>query len=273
MKRIGVNALVEMLPGLVSEKFSADLFHAAGVFVVRNAISADRISQWQSAWNHFHNVELATGRRVNRFNPVAVDEQPPAPLSEMYRDSSLLDIVEEAFGPNIALYNQRFVVKDKDSRGAVFLHQDVPYHFGWPKKASAFVPLSPMNKENGGMVFYPGTHQYGYLGDAGEIDSSLLPPEWPTLCPSVGPGDLVLMHSSLWHRSEAHVSGPDRILADIIYQPADDPSGIALLRGDWQTEIFLGRRDAKIFKRSRVSRLSELQREVDSLRPNNRDPD
>jgi len=264
MERIGVRALHALLPDLDSDEFSAELFHTAGVCVLRGAIPSETIASWQAAWNDFYGVDLSGGRKVNRFNPVAVDEQPPPPLSDMHRHPALLDVAEQVFGPDIALYNQRFVIKDQHSRGPVFLHQDFPYHLGWPNKASAFVPLSPMNPDNGGMVFYPGTHQYGYLGDAGEINLAVLDTDWPSYSPSVEPGDIVLMHSLMWHRSEPHVSGPDRVLADIIYQPADDPSGIALLRGNWRTEIFLDRRDARIFLRSRVTRLAELQREVDA---------
>ena len=267
MQRIGQRALRALLPDLDAAAFSAEAFHAAGVFVVRNAIPAETIAAWQAAWRDFCDVELAGGRKVNRFNPVAVDEQPPPPLADMHRHPALLDVVAQAFGPDIALYNQRFVVKDQHSRGPVFLHQDYPYHLGWPNKASAFVPLSPMTPDNGGLVFYPGTHQYGYLGDAGEINPEVLPPDWPAYSPSVAPGDIVLMHSLTWHRSGPHVGGPDRVLADIIYQPADDPSGIALLRGQWRTEIFLDRKQTRLFVRSRTTRLVELQREVDALKP------
>src|SRR5581483_11638430 len=173
---------------------------------------------------------------------------------DIHEHPALLDIIELAFGPDIALYNQRFVVKDEHSRTPVFAHQDYCYHVGWPNKASAFVALSPMTPENGGMVFYPGTHHFGYLGDAGEINIDILEPGWPELAPSLDPGDVAIMNSCTWHRSGPHVSGPDRVLADIIYQPADDPSGVALLRGQWQTEIFmngasLGGR--KLFVRSR----------------------
>jgi len=237
-----------------------------GIFVVRNAIPPGVVDLWRNTWNDFCATELSTGRKVNRFNPVALDEEPPPILANMHRHPSLLDVVEQAFGPDIALYNQRFVVKDQHSRGSVFLHQDFPYHLGWPTKASLFVPLSVVSPDNGGMVFYPGTHQYGYLGDAGEIDPSILDPNWPACSPSLEPGDVVLMNSLTWHGSGPHVRGPDRVLADIIYQPADDPSGIALLRGQWRTEIFLDRRNAHLFVRSRVSRLVELQRELDSLK-------
>jgi hypothetical protein len=72
------------------------------------------------------------------------------------------------------------------------------------------------------------------------------------------------MNSCTWHRSGPHVSGPDRVLADI-YR-ADDPSGVALLRGEWRTSIFLSSIPRKgIFKRSRASRLGDLQRKLDEL--------
>ncbi len=267
MKRIGIPRIRELLPAIDSATFSPEVFREMGVFVVRGAIPPDVIDAWQKTWNDFYAAELSTGRKVNRFNPVAVDEVLPPTLAAMHKHPALLDVVEKAFGPDIALYNQRMVVKDVHSRGPVFLHQDSPYHIGWSSKASAFVPLSAVSPENGGMIFYPGTHQFGYLGDAGEINPSIIDPDWPTVSPSLSPGDIVLMNSSMWHCSGPHVDGPDRVLADIIYQPADDPSGIALLRGEWRTEIFLDRK-SDLFVRSRVSRLVELQRELDGLRPN-----
>ena len=270
MKRIGIPKIRELLSRIDSETFSPAIFSSTGIFVVRNAISPEVVGLWQSTWNEFYAAELSTSRKVNPFNPVAVEESLPSILAEMHRHPALLDIIEQAFGADIALYNQRLVIKDFRSRGPVFLHQDFPYHLGWPTKASAFVPLSTISPENGGMVFYPGTHQFGYLGDAGEINPTVLDADWPCISPILAPGDIVLMNSLTWHRSGPHLGGPDRVLADIIYQPADDPSGIALLRGKWRTEIFLDRRTASIFKRSRVSRLVEMQRELDGFKSNDK---
>src|SRR6185369_6134762 len=84
---------------------------------------------------------------------------------------------------------------------------------------------------NGGMAFLPGTHHAGYLGDVGEIDIAATAPDWPILRPTLAPGDILLMHDCTWHGSEPHVSGPDRVLAQLQYQPASDPSSIELLRG------------------------------------------
>ena len=266
MKRIGISRLRELLPEIDSNVFSLEIFRAMGIFVVRNAIPGNVVDSWREAWNDFYQAKLSSGRKVNRFNPVAVEESMPKILAGMHREPALLDVIEQAFGPDIALYNQRFVIKDTHSRGPVFLNQDFPYHLGWPTKASAFVPLSSVSPENGGMIFYPGTHQFGYLGDAGEINRDVLDANWPEISPCLLPGDIALMDSLLWHRSGPHIGGADRVLADIIYQPADDPSGIALLRGNWRTEIFLDRKKSGMFMRSRVTRLVEMQAELDALK-------
>jgi hypothetical protein len=263
MKRVGSDKIRNLLPKLDSDTFSAEVFSAAGIFIVRNAIAPGTIRFWQSEWNAFYASALAKGRNVNRFNPVQVNEALPASLAGMPGDSALLDIVEQTFGPDIALYNHRFVIKDKASRGAVFPHHDFCYQFGWPTKASAFVPLTTATPENGALVFYPGTHQFGYLGDAGEINPEIVDPDWPTISPSLEPGDIALMDSSTWHYSVPYVSGPDRILADIIYQPANDPSGAALLRGEWRTEIFLNRIPrTDLFKRSRSTMLRQMESRI-----------
>jgi hypothetical protein len=73
------------------------------------------------------------------------------------------------------------------------------------------------------------------------------------------------MHSATWHGSHPFSQGPNRILADIIYQPADDPSGVALLRGQWQTDLRIDKdMKARLYKRSRVIRLVELQEKLDA---------
>jgi hypothetical protein len=74
------------------------------------------------------------------------------------------------------------------------------------------------------------------------------------------------MHSSLWHESGAHRSGVDRLLADIIVQPANDPSGIELLRGEWRTQRMTEKMRTAPLARSRVSRLSELEAEIARLK-------
>ena len=243
-------------------------FERDGYAIVRGAVGRAQADLWRALWDDWHDSEAGFGRKVNPFNPVAVDTIPPG-LEDMPAHPQLLDIVEAVFGPDIALYNHRFVVKDQHSREPVFLHQDTPYHVGWPTKASLFVALSEMHTGNGGLIFVRGSHRWGYLGDAGEISNDTLRERALSGTVTDGavsltPGDAVLMHSACWHASLSHQGGDDRILADIIYQPANDPSGIKLLRGKWRCEPQPWLRSGKIFARSRTSRLAELQAKVNA---------
>jgi len=157
------------------------------------------------------------------------------------------------------LYNHRFVIKDKYSPGEIFLHHDYCYHLGLPNKTSFFVPLSYAGKKNGALSYYLGTHKYGYLGDAGEINPDSFNEKWPEVTPELQPGDFAIMNSLLWHKSGVNEAGIDRIVADIIYQPANDPSGKELLRGEWKTDIFITNENKlKYFKTSRVIKLMEM---------------
>ena len=256
--------VAKLVDQIESTKFDKDIFEKLGLFIIKNAIPPTLIKDWQEEWDNFYVKNLLNSRNVNVYNPVELQEKLPEKLSLIYKSDILLNHVEEVFGENIALYNHRFVIKDKFSPGEVFLHHDFCYHLGYPNKVSFFVPLSYAGKKNGSLTFYLGTHKYGYLGDAGEIESDQFQETWPQITPDLYPGDIAIMNSLLWHKSGVNEAGIDRIMADIIYQPANDPSGKELLRGKWQTEIFLDRSEnpVKFFKRSRVSRIIELQNKL-----------
>jgi hypothetical protein len=222
-----INSLIDKVE---SKEFDKDVFEKTGVFVVRDALPKELVSQWKEEWDQFYNEKLSSGRNVNVNNPVDLKEELPPTLAKIYKNDILLDYVQKVFGENIALYNHRFVIKDKFSPGEVFLHQDFCYHLGMPAKASFFVPLSYAGKKNGGLTYYLGTHKYGFLGDAGEINPDQFKEKWPQYTPELYPGDFAIMNSLVWHTSGVNEAGIDRIVADIIYQPASDPSGKELLR-------------------------------------------
>jgi hypothetical protein len=245
---------------------SVDLYRALGVAILRQAISASAIAAWLAAWQCFHAETIAESRTVNRFNPVVLNEPVPAELAAIFRHPEILDIMERLY-PDLGTCGQRFLIKDKHSQGPVFFHQDFGYNLGWPEKTAVFLPLTPMLPDNGGLAFLPGTHQAGYLGDVGEIDIEAIAPDWPILRPTLAPGDLILMHSFTWHGSGPHVAGAERVVVQLQYQPASDPSCIEVLRGrDAATVKLTEDMRARIFRRSRINRLKELQAEVDRLR-------
>lgn len=232
-----------------------ETFERDGVVVLPNIVSHDQVAEWLGAYLQF----IEYGRKVG-WNKVEVKGPFPEPLASMPKHPNLLDAVQAVFGPDIALYNHRFVVKDHHATGDVFMHQDSGYHVGFMRKASMFVALTRMDNLNGGLHFVMGSHKYGYLGDTGEIAGKHL-----TSTFTLNPGDAILMHSATWHRSSANYSKLDRILADIIYQPANDPSGTELLCGEWKCVPQAWLRKDGILARSRVSRIRELEEQVAAL--------
>lgn len=168
---------------------------------MRNAVPQEVVDAWKNEWNSFHTSVMEKGRDVNRANPVSLTEQLPDGLAHMYREPVFADTLKPLMGAHIALYNHRFVIKDVSSQNKVFLHQDSCYHAGNLNKWSLFVPLSVVDKDNGGLTFHVGSHRLGVLGDAGEIDPSSFGVRWPTVTPELAPGDFVVMDSYLWHES------------------------------------------------------------------------
>ena len=253
------------LPHIDQNHLVPQHYRQLGVVILRNAVPRSLITQVIDAWNNFYSTALADGRQLDPYNQVVMHETVPEILGEIYRHPVLLDIMQQIY-PDLGFYLQRFVIKDIHNRQAVILHQDYCYNLGWPDKTSLFLPLGPMNPGNGGLVLYPGTHHLGYLGDAGELNPDILDPAWPTVAPALKPGDLVLMHDCTWHASPPRTSEIERILVQITYQPADDPSNTIFLRGNANPAFTLGKIDRnRVFKRSRSSRLRELQEQVNKL--------
>jgi ectoine hydroxylase-related dioxygenase (phytanoyl-CoA dioxygenase family) len=239
-----------------STTFNNDIFQETGVFVLRNVVPKDIITGWQQEWETFYNEKLEDNRDVHQANPVALKEQLPESLANMYKEPCLLDIAKIIHGESVALYNHRFVIKDKFSLKEVFLHQDSCYHLGFLNKCSFFVPLSYSGPSNGSLSFHLGSHKYGYLGDAGEINRDAFDIKWPIVTPELYPGDIAIMNSSVWHESGPSDGKINRIVADIHYQPANDPTGKELLSGEWLTDFHYSMEDpTKYFKSSRILKL------------------
>jgi hypothetical protein len=262
-----IAALQALLPQLSSETFDPEVFRRTGVFVVRNAVAPDVVDAWVSEWKAFHAAIMEKGRDVNRANPVSLNEQLPEGLAQMYREPVFANTLKPLMGEHIALYNHRFVIKDTLSSNKVFLHQDSCYHAGNLNKCSVFVAVSPVNKDNGGMTFHVGSHRLGVLGDAGEINPASFDVQWPTVTPELAPGDFVVMNSHLWHESGPNVSGIDRVMADMIIQPADDPTGQELICGEWQTDIFYSPKNiTRHFVNSRILKIVRYEKELTQLK-------
>lgn len=252
------------IPKVIEGKnFDAETFCRAGVFIWREAIPFNVISHLQQVWlAYYEDLISKGGRKIDPNNSVNYQDALPDDLKNFWSSDSVKNIAISIYGPDVALYNHRVVMKDRNSDATVFLHQDYCYHLGFPDKCSLFIPLFKCSELEGGLSFYPGTHQYGFLGDAGEIDKSKFLP-WEKITPTLEPGDVAIMNSCLWHESGPNSSDTDRVLFDTIIQPSDDPSGRELIAGKWNTDFWIApdRGDYQIdslFINSRTKRLKEF---------------
>lgn len=237
----------------------AEVFDKTGVFIIRKMFIESYITSYRNYLTNNLNIGIATR---NKFNPVSIETSDPFARSIVH-EPKLVEELKKILGLDICLYNFRIVMKDEINDAAVFLHNDIGYHLGQTTRVSVFVAVSDAGAGNGGMEFFLGTHNFGLLGDAGELNIEVLGENWPTITPSLVAGDVVIMHSALWHRSGPNLEKRLRILADIHYQPASDPTGIELISGKWMTDYRIPREVVpRLFKRSRVSRLLELEEKL-----------
>ena len=253
------------MPGMEGTSIDPAIFERTGIAIVRSALSPNELIRWQDLWDSHRREVLGAHREIeNKNNPVEI-KQLPEELYELSKEPKLLDLLEPVFGKEIGLYQKRFVVKDVKSTNPVILHQDSGYHVGTFEKASVFMALKKVNKDNGGMYLYPGTHRFGYLGDAGSINPDIVPDDWPVVTPELEPGDFMLMKSLTWHGSGPFIKGDERVMTDFIYQSATDPSTREIVRGDagWSGS-FLTEKRQEIFSACRSSKLRQIKNVLDS---------
>lgn len=223
-------------------------FERDGFVVARGLVSEPHISRCLAEYR-----SDAVSKNV-LWNPVEVVVPANGEVADLATHGGIGSAVHELIGEHL-VYNVRLVVKGPGRENEVFVHQDCCYHVGGIDKLSAFVALTEVDATNGGMRFYPGTHKFGYLGDAGELNPEVLGGNNRWHSPVLHPGDVLFMHSALWHASFPFMNGkPERVMADIIYMKADDPAAFI------SKEMRAG-----MFKRSRASRLKELQEQNDAL--------
>jgi len=169
----------------------------------------------------------------------------PGRLAALHENARLLAMASQLLGEDLALYLSRLLVKDTTWNGEVAAHQDMPYFHGGERKLSVFVPLGPVGPRSGGLRLLAGSHRYGNVGIRGTLQVE----EFPDLrdeLPVLSEGDLLLVDFLTWHYSEQNRSQRDRLLVQLVYQPATDGSydgryqaAPVLAQGAWRTDAFL----------------------------------
>ena len=151
-------------------------------------------------------------------------------LADLVRNSNMVDAVEDLFGTNLLCWTTNFFIKEASNPAFVSWHQDSTY---WgldkPDVVTAWVALTPSNKENGAMEFIPGTHTTDQIPHrdtfakdnlltrgqevAVEVDQS------KAVRIDLEPGEISLHHVRLVHGSPPNPSNDRRIGFAIRYIP------------------------------------------------------
>ena len=255
----------------VDAAIASDAFNRHGVVVLEP--SAEN-SAAQVAFDEMYETQAST-RKIDEFNGInfCMESELSKDILAVERDSTVLQIVSEILKEAVerkaqpAMLGSKLMVKDKRFEGEVFLHQDSCYQLG-RRKVTGFFLLSDLRKgelRKSTIRILVGTHKFGHLGDAGEIDREILEEDWPEIEMSQNRHTYVLIDPHCWHYSKAASLG-DQVRGIYTFTYADLSPICTRMPGETRVINSNPFTENRIFKRSRVSRLKEMQRQLDSFK-------
>lgn len=242
----------------VNHKLLEDL----GFFVIKNGLPKNIINKYHKKF-----LEFSENKKVNKTkkHPVEVKIESINFFHKIFKEKHLKNLVKGFYNGQVGSDFFRIVKKDNKNLSAVFCHQDTGYQMGSFDRYSLFICLTDNSKLNGGMIIYPSTHKFGYLGDAGEI-SKKLTKNFINICPDLKVGDVLFMHSALWHKSNKNFTKKNRIYFEIHIQNINDPNTKYNIIGTRKKkEIIQLPNTKKIFSNSRITRIINFKKKILSL--------
>jgi ectoine hydroxylase-related dioxygenase (phytanoyl-CoA dioxygenase family) len=138
------------------------------------------------------------------------------------RNERVVNAAERVIGDEIYLYSAKMILKDAREGGAWEWHQDYGYwyHNGclMPDMASCSIAVDRNTEENGCLQVMRGSHLLGrldherkndqYVADSERVEVALT--RFETVSVPLEPGDAILFHANLLHRSNANKSDQRR---------------------------------------------------------------
>ena len=150
-------------------------------------------------------------------------------VSTIAKDDRILDIVESIIGTNILVWAAEFFIKEKKSDNIVEMHQDLTY-WGMGEtsaQVTAWLALSPSNKESGCMEFVKGSHKNKILPHSNTYSSKSLLSRGQEVKVEIAndqrvlaelqPGQMSIHHGLMIHGSGPNISSDRRIGVAIRY--------------------------------------------------------
>lgn len=243
---------------LYGKRLNIELLRETGCYVIQNALPKARVNHYLNKYQSLRD----TKKDEPSHHPTQVQLKELEEFVEIGTEEKLIQAAAELFDKQAGWDFIRIVRKDEEHRLPVFLHHDVCYQKVSGSGFSFFIALTPNHEMNGGLQIYLGTHVLGYLGDAGELNSSALPDGAPLFKPTLQPGDILVMHSAAWHQSAANIEKSERVYLEMHVVSTISPYMKGVICGvDRRKWVFLGdaidRDDEEIFLNSRSQRLKK----------------
>jgi hypothetical protein len=245
----------------IGKKVNHETLDKLGFFVVKNAFKKKTIELYKLK---YFNVKKKQLIKKSKNHLVEVKVEKIDYFKKIYKDPQLKKIVKNFYNGNVGSDFFRIVKKDSFNLKPVFCHQDTGYQFGSFDKYSLFISLTMTNNNNGGLIVYPSTHKFGYLGDVGEISKNVTK-NFDKICPSLQSGDVLIMHSSLWHESGQNFEKVDRIYLELHIQDINELSTKYNILGKKINRFKIPFEPAKIFSNSRTQRIVLLKNKIKKI--------
>jgi ectoine hydroxylase-related dioxygenase (phytanoyl-CoA dioxygenase family) len=175
-------------------------------------------------------------------------------LADLVRHETILDAVEDLYGPDLLCWTSHFFIKEPANPAFVSWHQDSTYWgLSRPDVVTAWVAFNAANSGNGAMQVIPGTHIADQIPHRDTFDKNNLLTRGQEVAVEVDttravtitlqPGEMSLHHVRLVHGSPPNTSADRRIGFAIRYIPTSvrqlhGEDSATLVRGTDQAHHF-----------------------------------
>lgn len=135
-------------------------YHRDGFLAPVRVMSADDAAGFRKKFETYESshkgwYEMSKGQKLYLLQTWARD---------LGSHPKILDAVEDVLGPNLLVWGLSLFIKDSKSPSYVSWHQDSTYWgLSKPDVVTAWIALSPANKQSGCMKMMPGTHKWEQL--------------------------------------------------------------------------------------------------------------
>jgi ectoine hydroxylase-related dioxygenase (phytanoyl-CoA dioxygenase family) len=176
-------------------------------------------------------------------------------LADLVRKDTILDAIEDLYGPNLLCWTSNFFIKEARNPAFVSWHQDSTYWgLSKPDVVTAWVALSRSNKANGAMEVIPGSHTMDQIPHRDTFDKDNLLTRGQEVAVEVDqsravrldlePGEISLHHVRIVHGSPPNPSNGRRIGYAIRYIPTH----VRQIEGDDSATLVRGVDDYRTFE-------------------------